>query len=75
MSSQTHMKCVYEATTALDAYMIFNLLVQEGIQGRVDGEYLAGGIGELQAINLVRVMVDEDDYDQAIKIIREWEAG
>ena len=68
------MKCVYEATTALDAYMIFNLLVQEGIQGRVDGEYLAGGIGELQAINLVRVMVDEEDFDQAMKIIREWEA-
>lgn len=75
MSSQTHMKCVYEASNTLDAYMIFNLLLQEGIQGRVDGEYLAGGIGELQAINLVRVMVDKDDYDQAIKIIREWEAG
>ena len=69
------MKCVFEAPNTLDAYMIFNLLLQEGIQGRVDGEYLAGGIGELQAINLVRVMVAEDDYDQAIKIIREWEAG
>jgi len=68
------MKCVYEASTALDAYMIFNLLVQEGIQGRVDGEYLAGGIGELQALNLVRVMVHEEDYDQSIEIIREWEA-
>lgn len=54
--------------------MIFNLLVQEGIQGRVDGEYLAGGIGELQALNLVRVMVHEEDYDQSMKIIREWEA-
>ena len=69
------MKCVYEASNTLDAYMIFNLLLQEGIQGRVDGEYLAGGIGELQAINLVRVMVAADDYDQANKIIREWEAG
>ena len=69
------MKCVFEASNTLDAYMIFNLLLQEGIQGRVDGEYLAGGIGELQAINLVRVMVAADDYDQAIKIIREWEAG
>ena len=68
------MKCVFEASNTLDAYMIFNLLLQEGIQGRVDGEYLAGGIGELQAINLVRVMVAADDYDQAIKIIREWEA-
>ena len=68
------MKCVYEASNALDAYMVFNLLLQEGIQGRVDGEHLAGGIGELQAINLVRVMVHDDEYNRATKIIREWDA-
>ena len=54
--------------------MILNLLVQEGIEGRVDGEYLPGGVGELQAINLVRVMVDEADYERATQIIRNWEA-
>jgi len=68
------MKSVYEASTALDAHMILNLLEQEGIRGRVDGEYLPGGVGELQAINLVRVMVDETDYEPARRIIREWEA-
>jgi hypothetical protein len=67
------MKCVYEASIALDAYMVFNLLLQEGIHGRVDGEHLAGGVGELQAMNLVRVMVDAEDYDRAMKIIQEWE--
>ncbi len=68
------MKCVYEASNALDAYMIFNLLTQEGIQGRVDGEHLVGGIGEIQAINLVRVMVPDEEYDWAREIIRDWEA-
>lgn len=68
------MKNVYEASTALDAYMILNLLEQEGISGRVDGEYLPGGVGELQAINLVRVMVNETDFEQARQVIREWEA-
>jgi len=68
------MKSVYEASTALDAHMILNLLLQEGIQGRVDGEYLPGGVGELQAINLVRVLVEEPDYNKARQIIRDWEA-
>jgi hypothetical protein len=68
------MKSVYEASSTLDAHMILNLLEQEGIQGRVDGEYLPGGIGELQAINLVRVMVDEADYEKAAQVIRDWEA-
>jgi hypothetical protein len=68
------MKSIYEASTALDAHMVLNLLEQEGIQGRVDGEYLPGGVGELQAINLVRVMVDEADSDRAEQVIRDWEA-
>ena len=68
------MKCVYEASSSLDAYMILNLLEQEGIYGRVDGEYLPGGVGELQAMNLVRVMVDESDYERARQVISDWEA-
>lgn len=68
------MKSIYEASTALDAHMVLNLLEQHGIQGRIDGEYLPGGVGELQAINLVRVMVDEADYERAARVISDWEA-
>lgn len=68
------MKSVYEASSALEAYMILNLLQQEGIRGRVDGEYLPGAVGELQAINLVRVMVDAPDYEKARQLIEDWEA-
>ena len=67
------MKSIFEASTAIDAHMILNLLEQEGIKGRVDGEYLPGAVGEIQAINLVRVMVDESDYEKASRIIRAWE--
>ena len=68
------MKSVYEASTALDAYMILNLLEQDGINGRVDGEYLPGAVGEIHAINLVRVMVDDLDFERARQIIGDWEA-
>ena len=54
--------------------MVLNLLEQAGIAGRVDGEYLQGGIGELQAMNFVRVLVAEADYAAARKLISEWES-
>jgi hypothetical protein len=68
------MKSVYEASTGLDAHMILNLLEMRGISGRIEGEYLQGGIGELQAMGMVRVMVEEKDYEEARQIISEWES-
>lgn len=68
------MKSVYEAATGLDAHMILGLLEQQRIHGRIEGEYLQGGVGGLQAMGLVRVLVSEYDFDEAKRIIAEWEA-
>lgn len=68
------MKSVYEASTGLDAHMVLNLLEQRRIPGRIEGEYLQGGIGELSAMGFVRVLVAEEDYAEAMQIIREWES-
>jgi hypothetical protein len=68
------MRSVFEASTGLDAHMILNLLQTYGISGRIEGEYLQGGVGELQAIGLVRVLVSEQDYARAREIIDEWES-
>lgn len=68
------MKCVYEASSGLDAHMILNLIEQRGISGRIEGEYLQGGIGELAAMGFVRVLVADEDYAEAMQIISEWEA-
>ena len=68
------MKLLYEAQNTLEAHMILNLLEQAGLLARIDGEYLQGGVGELQAIGLVRVMVEESDYAEANDIIKEWDA-
>jgi len=68
------MPSVFEASSGLDAHMILNLLQQQGINGRIEGEYLQGGIGELQAMGFVRVLVSDEDYAVAKRIIGEWEA-
>ena len=68
------MKKVYESSTALEAHMVKNLLAQEDISSQINGEYLQGGVGELQAIGVVKVMVDESDYIKAKGIIDNWES-
>jgi hypothetical protein len=68
------MKSVFEASTGLEAHMILNLLEVRRISGRIEGEYLQGGVGELQAMGFVRVLVAEEDYTEARQIISEWEA-
>lgn len=67
------MKTLYEASNGVEAHMILNLLEQQGINGRVDGEFLQGGIGELPAAGLVRVMVSEEDYAAAKPIVEQWD--
>lgn len=68
------MKSVYAGPTSLEANMILNLLQQHGIDGRVEGEYLQGAVGGLQATDLVRVVVREEDYLAARQVISDWDA-
>jgi hypothetical protein len=63
------MKVVYRASNTLDAHIILNLLRQAGINGYINGEYLQGAMGELPAVDLVRVVVHDDDYAAALSII------
>ncbi len=69
------MKCIFEASSGLEAHMISNLLQQVGIDARIDGEYLQGGVGELQAMGFVRVLVDDNDYKIAQQIIESWDTN
>ncbi|MCF6300505.1 MAG: DUF2007 domain-containing protein [Proteobacteria bacterium] len=68
------MKKVFATATGFEAHMMRNLLEQNDIFARVDGELLQGGIGGIQAMNIVRVMVDETDYARAKEVITQWEA-
>lgn len=69
------MICVFEASDNIEAHMILNLLEQEGIEGRINGEFLQGGMGELQAMGLARVMVHSEDENTARTIIATWDAS
>jgi hypothetical protein len=68
------MKTLYQPANTLEAQMLHDLLKQEGIHTRVDGAYLQGGVGELPASGLVRLVVEDEDYEHAKAIIHRWEA-
>lgn len=51
------------------------MLEQQGLSGRIDGAFLQGGIGDLPAGNLVRLMVVEKDYAAAKAIVTAWDTA
>jgi len=66
------MKTVLHALNSVEANLIKSLLASEGITAEVVGEFLQGAIGELPPGGLIRVVVDENDYDNANAIIENW---
>lgn len=67
-------RTVYEAANAVEAQMLQDLLKQDGIATRIDGAFLQGAVGELQAGGLVRLVVeDDDDHARARAVIEQWE--
>lgn len=68
------MVTVYKASNSLEAQMIRDLLIRAGLQAELEGFYLQGGVGELQANDIVRVIVPDEETANARQIISEWEA-
>jgi len=66
---------VYSAETTTDAHLIKGLLEQNGVDAFVSGHYLQGAFGELPVINMIQIMVDSQDEQQARDILNDYEAG
>jgi hypothetical protein len=67
------MKHVYSPSGSVEAHMLAHMLEQAGIKADIQGEALLGAVGELPAAGLVKIAVANEDYDNARKLILEWE--
>jgi Putative prokaryotic signal transducing protein len=67
------MRTVCEPANSLEGHMLQDLLRQRGISARLEGAGLQSGVGELPAIGLVRLVVDDADFVAARAVIDEWE--
>ncbi len=68
------MKTLYQAASAVEAHMLRDLLKREGIVAHIHGEHLQGAMGELPAAGLIRLVVDEPDFDRARVLVDLWDA-
>lgn len=59
----------------IEANLLLGLLHQQGLQVWLLGEQLLGGVGELPAQGLLRLVVDEVDLPAAEALLRDWEAA
>ncbi len=64
---------IYQANSSIDAKLIQDQLGFADIPSHIMGDLLQGGVGELQPQGLVKVMVDEEDFERAREVVENWE--
>lgn len=67
------MKCVYQAADVLEAHVVQGLLEQHRISSFIEGEYLMGAAGGLPASHDIRILVNDDDWEQGVSLMQEYE--
>ena len=67
------MVVVYEAHDSIEAHLLRGLLEQAGITARILGEDLIGGIGEIPAQGLLRLVVSSEDFESARTVVANYE--
>lgn len=67
------MKVVFKAGDITEAHIVSGLLNANRIETHVDGFYLQGGVGDLAAMDFVKIQVEDEDVSRAEKIISEYE--
>ena len=65
--------CIYQANDAIEANLVKGLLVGEGIDTHLQGEHLAGAMGELPPTDIaVKVMIAKRHEKQGLVIINQY---
>jgi hypothetical protein len=75
LKRESEMETVFEASNNLEAHMVLHQLQNAGLEARIIGEHLQGGIGELPAAGNIRVVTRAEDALEARTVIAEWEAS
>jgi hypothetical protein len=65
------MRIIYRAQNLIDAHLVKDALESAEIPAFISGEYLAGGVGQLPALDYVAVLVPASSVEMAEPIVRE----
>lgn len=64
---------IYVAENELDAQLVQDLLVSSGIAAHIFGPNVADPAGGVPATRQVRVVVEDDEADEARLLVHEWQ--
>lgn len=67
------MQRIHEPADLLEAQMLMSMLRSEGIEVFLQGADLVGGMGELPALGLLGLMVEDEDAQHARKLISSYQ--
>ena len=63
------MRRIYEPRDLLEAEMLSGMLIAEGIEAFLAGSHLIGAMGELPALGLLGLLVDDAQAERARQLI------
>ncbi|MGL4316682.1 MAG: putative signal transducing protein [Pseudomonas sp.] len=69
------MQRIYEPQDLLEGEMLLGMLASEGVDAHLTGRHLIGAIGELPALGLLGLLVQDADADHARRLIAAYNAA
>ncbi len=69
------MQRIYEPQDLLEGEMLLGMLASEGVDAHLAGRHLLGGIGELPALGLLGLLVEDQDAEHARRLIDAYNAA
>ena len=72
LQGENGMQAVYQPADLLEANMLVAMLQGEGISAHIHGANLVGAMGELPALGLLSIWVEDGQVERAARLIRDY---
>lgn len=69
------MQRIYEPQDLLEAELLLGMLASEGVEAHLAGRHLLGAVGELPALGLLGLLVDDEEAERARRLIAAYNAA
>ncbi len=69
------MQRIYEPQDLLEAELLLGMLASEGVEAHLAGRHLLGAVGELPALGLLGLLVEDEEVERARRLIAAYNAA
>ena len=69
------MQRIYEPQDLLEAELLLGMLASEGVEAYLAGRHLLGAVGELPALGLLGLLVEDEEAERARRLIAAYNAA